>query len=102
MGDVESRPRFFYRNRRWNEGTYERFASVASSVSECQIEIPSECVNDWNFVKLINSGMCSFKELKDGTYSMKDVWQMLDLLELDDYVKNSGALIAQERAEENR
>lgn len=38
-------------------------------------------------LRVLKSGLCEFKDLKDGTLNMSDVWVMNDWLDLNDYIE---------------
>jgi hypothetical protein len=49
--------------------------------------LPKETEFQALFLILIKKGFCTYKELADGTYSMKEVFEMQDLLLLDNYIE---------------
>lgn len=51
------------------------------------VQIPEDRQIDWLCDRLIVSGLCSLKELKDGTYGWADVWRMHDALDLKDWIE---------------
>lgn len=88
MGNMEQCEGFFRRSRRWDDSCYEIIQHSTSS-SGGSVTIPEGCVYDYVLLRVIKGGMCTWKELNDGTYDMKDVWAMSDLLDLHDYIERS-------------
>lgn len=42
---------------------------------------------DYPLIRAIKSGFCTFRELNDGTLTMRDVWIINDMLDLEDYIE---------------
>lgn len=53
------------------------------------VEFPAAARFDYPLIRAVKAGFCSFKELKDGSLDMMDVWTMNDWADLSDHIESS-------------
>ena len=83
MGECQ---KFFYRYRRWDSSVYDQFRLKSQDAVKVAVPIPEGIGFDYQIWRVIKNGLCTLKELKDGTYSIDDIWLLNDYLDFQDFL----------------